>query len=121
MTKVAINRCYGGFSLSEKAFDMLLDRKGVKYVKVKGNHFNFIGHDYYHEGHVGDDDHYISEYKYRQDRAYPDLIAVIEELGEEANGRCAEIDIVEIPDDVQWEVDEYDGKEWVAEVHRTWY
>jgi len=49
------------------------------------------------------------------------LIAVIEELGEEANGRCAEIAIVEIPDDVEWEVDEYDGKEWVAEIHRTWY
>ena len=121
MTKVAINKCYGGFSLSEKAFEMLLDRKGVKYDKVKGKYFNLTGHDYYHEGHAGDDSQYISEYEYRRDRADTDLIAVIEELGEEANGRCAEIDIVEIPDDVQWEVDEYDGKEWVAEVHRTWY
>ena len=27
---------------------------------------------------------------------------------------------VEIPDGVQWEIDEYDGGERVAECHRTW-
>jgi hypothetical protein len=27
---------------------------------------------------------------------------------------------VDIPDDVKWEIEEYDGNEWVAEVHRTW-
>jgi hypothetical protein len=28
--------------------------------------------------------------------------------------------VIEIPDDVEWEVEEYDGLEWVAEKHRTW-
>ena len=31
--------------------------------------------------------------------------------------------IVEIPDDVPedgWTIQDYDGKEWVAEKHRTW-
>ncbi len=28
--------------------------------------------------------------------------------------------IVEIPDDVDWEVMEYDGMEHIAEKHRTW-
>jgi hypothetical protein len=28
--------------------------------------------------------------------------------------------IVEIPDDVQWIIEENDGMEWVAEKHRTW-
>lgn len=119
--KVAINRCYGGFSLSEEAFDMLLKLKGVDYEKVKGPHFSLVGHDYYHTGYAGDDDHYISEHTYTSNRNDDDLIAVIMQLGDKANGRCADIAIVDVPDDVEWEVDEYDGKEWVAEVHRTWY
>jgi hypothetical protein len=28
--------------------------------------------------------------------------------------------VVTIPDDVAWTIEEYDGNEWVAEVHRTW-
>jgi hypothetical protein len=49
------------------------------------------------------------------------LIAVIEEMGvAEASGKYAEITIVEVPDDVKWHIDEYDGIEHVAEDHRTW-
>lgn len=50
----------------------------------------------------------------------PILIKVVEELGKEANGRCAELKIVEIPDGVEWEIDEYDGVESVEEKHRSW-
>jgi hypothetical protein len=32
----------------------------------------------------------------------------------------AELKVVESPDDVEWEIEEYDGIEWIAEVHRTW-
>jgi hypothetical protein len=28
--------------------------------------------------------------------------------------------IVEVPADVDWYIEEYDGLEWVAEKHRTW-
>lgn len=54
------------------------------------------------------------------DRSDPDLIAVVEELGDTASGACAHLKIVEIPDDVKWEIDEYDGLETVREVHRSW-
>lgn len=54
------------------------------------------------------------------DRTDKDLISVVEKLGKEANGNCAKLSIVEIPDDVDWEIDEYDGREHVAEKHRTW-
>jgi cytosine/adenosine deaminase-related metal-dependent hydrolase len=53
-------------------------------------------------------------------RTDPDLIAVIEELKDEANGRSAKIRIAEIPDDVEWHIAEYDGFETIAENHRTW-
>jgi hypothetical protein len=45
---------------------------------------------------------------------------VFKELGDVANGFAADLKIVEIPDGVDWEIEEYDGNEWVAEVHRTW-
>lgn len=54
-------------------------------------------------------------------RDHPELIRVVEEMGEDANGACASLKVVEIPDGVSWHVEEYDGNEHVAEDHRTWY
>jgi hypothetical protein len=54
------------------------------------------------------------------DRADPKLIQVVEELGEEASGACAKLKIVEIPDGIDYEIDEYDGLESVEEKHRSW-
>jgi hypothetical protein len=53
-------------------------------------------------------------------RAHPSLVKVVEQLGEGANGPFAKLKVVEIPDDVAWQIEEYDGREWVAEEHRTW-
>lgn len=55
-----------------------------------------------------------------EDRTDKLLIQVVEELGEKANGSCAKLMIIEIPDDVNWQIDEYDGLESVHEVHRSW-
>jgi len=54
------------------------------------------------------------------DRHNKNLINVVETLGDEANGECAELKIVEIPDDVDYIIEEYDGLEWISESHRTW-
>ena len=50
----------------------------------------------------------------------PLLIQVIKELKQEANGHCAKLKIINIPENVDWEVKEYDGWEHIAEKHRTW-
>ena len=61
-------------------------------------------------------------FTYREiERNDPLLIQVVEELGEESWGDCAELRVVEIPDDVEWQIKEYDGMESIAESHRTWY
>lgn len=121
MTKVAINRCWGGFGLSNKAFERLLELKGIGYERVEAKHkFHGDDFDYFKEGMVGEDDGYLSYHDYNNQRDDPQLIQVIEEFGEQANGWAAEIVIVEIPDDVEWHIDEYDGMEHVAENHRTW-
>ena len=48
------------------------------------------------------------------------LVHVVEELREEANGHCAQLHVVSIPDDVQWRIVTTDGIEHVTEKHRTW-
>jgi hypothetical protein len=53
------------------------------------------------------------------DRSNPMLVAAVEKLGERA-GNNAMLEVVEIPDDVEWEIQEYDGMEWVSEKHRVW-
>jgi hypothetical protein len=118
--KVAINRCFGGFGITDAAFEKLLNRKGIAFDKVEKENSAFLGASYYKAGYAGDDEHYLSHYDFYEDRSDPDLIAVIEEMGDESNGWAAEIGIVEIPDDVKWHIHEYDGIEHVAEDHRTW-
>lgn len=53
------------------------------------------------------------------------MCSLVEEFGSAANGKYewggfADLKVVEIPDDVKWVIEEYDGVEWVSEVHRTW-
>ena len=117
--KVIINNCHGGFGLSEQAIEKLLERKGIAFDKVEREQ-KFLGASYYKAGQPHTNDNYISEYDLFEDRADEDLIAVVEELGTAADGRFSELKVIEIPDDVEWYVEEYDGLEWVAEVHRTW-
>ena len=64
--------------------------------------------------------HNLTEYGNYDKRTAPELIKCVETLGEKANGKYARLVIVEIPDNVQWEIEDYDGVETVAEKHRTW-
>jgi hypothetical protein len=48
------------------------------------------------------------------------LVSLVEELGEEANGKYSELKIVEIPDDVEWHIVDIGGNEYIAENHRIW-
>lgn len=117
--KVVINSCYGGFELSDLAFEKVLDRKGIKWEKQTNRYGTFV--DYFYAGHLGDDDHYLSSYYIlNDDRSDPDLVAVVEEMGEQANGQHAKLKVIEVPDEVKWHVEEYEGIEWIAEDHRTW-
>lgn len=119
--KVVINKCFGGFGISDQAFELLLSKKGIEYERVQGA--PVLGYDtwnYYDKGFAGDPNHQIYDFQFEDKRDDPELIAVIEELGEKAYGWAADLKIVEIPDDVEWYVEEYDGREWIAEKHRTW-
>lgn len=88
--KIVINRCFGGYGLSEAAYAEL----GIPWDKYG--------------------------YAFEDDRTNPKLVAAVEKLGAKASGSMAKLAVVEVPDGVQWEMDEYDGIESVHEAHRQW-
>ena len=139
--KIAINKCYGGFSLSDKAIEMIMKRKGLKCYRYKQTKFCYSdGVDEYTRiddnelepnsfmnystidlgktiGNIPDENYWY----YRDlERTDEDLISVIEELGNEASGEYGSVKVIEIPDDVDWEIDDYDGIEAIHEKHRVW-
>ena len=68
------------------------------------------------QGYLGVD----SPYAYDDDRSNPTLVKCVEELGSAAGGPYASLKIVEIPNNVDWELENYDGVESIHEVHRSW-
>ena len=117
--KVVINRCYGGFGLSEEAMMMYSDVKRLNLKVVRDKKFDSLGITHYYLDGIESNETYFSDR--RIERNDKELVAIVELLGDKANGGYADLRIVEIPDGVDWEIEEYDGKEWVSEVHRTWY
>ena len=73
--KIVLNRCFGGFGLSSLAEKRYLDLKGEVHHKDK----------YFYCGNIPRTDEH--------------LIQVIEELGSESNGSCANLEIIDIPDE----------------------
>lgn len=139
--KIVINKCFGGFSLSVKAEDRYLELQGHRrfwyaqdgcfkdpykkvtfdvaqerenesifgprvLIKDAGDPITIMDVEFYYSGDIKRDDTY--------------LVQVVEELGAGASGRFSELKVVEIPDDVDWEIVEYDGMEHIAEKHRRW-
>jgi len=49
----------------------------------------------------------------------PFLVQTVEELGEQSYGTFANLEVVDIPDGVEWEIEEHDGNEHIAE-YQTW-
>jgi hypothetical protein len=137
--KVVINKCYGGFGLSDEAMRLYAKLKDITLYPEKDR----FGFDTYYtvpahkrvarienaqfyalsmDERIAYNKQCSSESLYDRDIPRDDvaLVQVVETLGKKASGRFADLKIVNIPDDVGWEIDEYDGFEHVAETHRTW-
>ena len=112
--KVVINRDYGGFGLSDEAIRLYAEKKGLVLNSRKSDSLGGFTNYYFEENGEFFDDRDLS-------RDDPILVEIVETLtSEKASGPYALLKVVEIPDDVEWEVKEYDGMEWIAERHRTW-
>lgn len=148
--KIVINSTFGGFSLSRKAVKRIaeiqdrpcyfykIDIHDTRLIKEDEKAFVWTAMDidnlteliaeirkqnlvpYEHNGKENAiwQAHEIDNRP--KDRADKILVRVVEELGPEANGRVSALKVIEIPDDVKWHIEEYDGLEHVAEDHRIW-
>jgi hypothetical protein len=96
MTKIAINKNFGCFSLSQAAVEVC--RAGELDIDQYGRDSDGVD----------------------VARNHPILIQAIEGLGHKASGRLGKVALVEIPDDVDdWYIIDYDGIESVHE-GRQW-
>ena len=107
MKKIVINNCYGGFGLSQEALIELQKSDSRLVDKFESS-----------IGILEEGDLYPSDELKRDNLK---LVKIVEQLGSRANDEHAELKIVEIPDNVEYIIEEYDGSEWVAEAHRTWH
>jgi hypothetical protein len=149
--KVVINTCFGGFSLSAKATKRLAELEGKEcYFFVGGLNepykeipieetrsvhcLMWVAFSVKNPSDILPENREMKDnLKFNKiwetiyitnspdDRTNPNLIKVVEELNEEANGTCADLKVVVIPDGVEYEIYEYDGNESVHEKHRSWY
>lgn len=115
MKEIVINQCYGGFSLSVEAMEYCAKLKNFKLTPCVGNDKDT----FYIEG-FSEDNKYYSPYYFNNKRDDPDLIKTVKDLKNKANGKYSALAIIEIPDNVEYTIEEYDGIEWVAEKHRIW-
>ena len=117
--KIVYNSCYGGYSLSDKAIYWLSEH-GSERTK------NFIAQKRIEAKEKEDFSSASQERIYNVTKFYvmdavrsflkrhdPDLVAVVEDLGEEVNGTFSELDIEEIDGD-KYFIEEYDGRETVV-------
>lgn len=85
--KVVINRCYGGFSLSQKALEYLDEAVGPRHIDTMD---------------IADN------------RSEPYLVETVAALGQEASGLYSRLSIVEWPENIPYKITEYDGWESVT-------
>ena len=129
--KIILNKCFGGFDVSEEAYKLYAKKKGLnlylyasdfvsfkKCIYKKTNDETLFKH--YFTKDMGSNIEISNEdYKkyslYLDDvyRTDPILIEVVEELGDKASGRFGALEVVEIPDNCYYKIDEYDGVETI--------
>jgi hypothetical protein len=100
--KIVVNKCFGGFGVSEAVYKEL-------------------GMEWDGYGYLYNEDFGIESDNYNAYRTNKKLIEAIERIGEKtASGAMAELRVVEIPDGIEFDINNYDGIETVHENHRSW-
>lgn len=137
--KVILNKCYGGFGVSQKGYELYAKKKNLDLYMYKRSNDDFMMFERIQKDESVFLKHYftvdmgesfsihsmenwngITLYLDERHRTDSVLIEVVEELGEEANDEFADLQIVEIPDDLKYEVIDHDGIERLCEVGKTW-
>lgn len=136
--KVILNKCYGGFGVSQEAYELYAKKKGIELFAYKLDFKNgkpiyrktdmsssiftiTFTKDFGDYVELSDDnsEKYILELRgnHRED---PVLIEVVEELGDRVNSPFSKLVVVDIPDGMEYEIDDYDGVETLHQKVETW-
>jgi hypothetical protein len=112
---IVINKQHGGFGLSHGAQIAWLERSQIPYRLMDRD-------DRHSNQRYGPMIIVNGKHWYDKDIARDDtvLVNLVRELGQDACGEHARLKVVRIPADVDWQIEDYDGREWVSEKHRTW-
>ncbi len=103
--KIVINRNYSGWGLSRAAWLRLRELGEPLALR---------------ENDTPEKYRFGSAFEDSRRRTNPNLVKVVEALGDAAHYAGKAMKVVEIPEGVRWRVSDYDGKEHVEEVHRIW-
>jgi len=133
--KVILNKCFGGFSPSHEAYKLYAKKKGLKLFAYElsadlrykraddktGILITYTTRDYgdhpkYNVFFEENDILYLGS-DHRED---PVLIEVVEELGKKASSFVSDLRIVNIPDGMDYVIDEYDGIETLHARVQEW-
>jgi len=139
--RIVINNCYGGFGLSNDAILRYLELSSTpvwseindglipfKYWLVPPGPNRVSDPNANEWSSMSMQERQAHNKKYSDQvfcdrdipRDDPFLVQTVLELGEKSYGSHAELKVIEVPGDVDWVIEEYDGNEWVAEKHRKW-
>lgn len=139
--KLVINKCFGGYGLSDPAIKLYAKLKGItlfpeqnKFSKLIGPTYWIVSEDKRPKSIEKDWMNHSVEERIAYNKALAELtltaskierndkflVQVVEKLGNKANGYFAELKVIEIPDGIEYEIKEYDGMESVHELHRSW-
>lgn len=102
--KIVINVTYGGFSLDKEVFFTMV----LLGYKPSDNQFKLLNPDL--------EDWYFYDEIERHNEFFVKAVEVLQK-----EGKCKNLRVVEIPSDVEYFIQDYDGREWIAEIHRTWH
>ena len=145
--KLVVNRCYGGFRLSDKAYEWL-GQRGIpivpyypstrvnqRFVEDPRNNKNNGKVIFDRKISPKDPDNVLDTEertilamgrywdgwtRMEEHRGDPLVVQCVEALGKDASSSLSELEVVNIPDGIQWRLDDYDGIESVEEQHRSW-
>ena len=107
---IIINTCFGGFNLSDE-IKQLYTEKNRNFGILSIGYTTHMLFDLNMNKCLADED-------FRTD---PDMIDLVIAMDcEKASGPHSQLKIVRIPADVEYTIEEYDGKETIREVSRSW-
>ena len=128
--KIILNKCFGGFDVSPRGYELYARRKGLDLYMYRNIDFremkyeriddfkntdlfvNYFTKDFGKIAKINNEDYEkYSLYLREEHRNDETLIEVIEELKDASSGRFGSLEVVEIPDNCFYEIVEYDGIE----------